>query len=558
MRSHSPDVAHTDIMQTLPQGSDEVHDEVRDEVKPQKSKLQSPPGKAALPDSETVSLKGWIAVLGSILGAFMAVLDIQITNASLANILGSLGATLEEGSWISTSYLVAEIIIIPLTAWLAVVFSTRWYLLANSALFLCSSVLCALAWNLPSMIFFRALQGLTGGVLIPMAFNIILRVLPPSKRAIGFALFGVTATFAPAIGPTIGGYLTDSYGWPSIFYMNLAPGFVLMAAIWYAVDREPLRLGLLKKGDWWGVLCMAIGLGSLTTFLEEGNRKDWFGSELITWLGVLAAVFLTACLLIEFTRREPFLNLRLLGERNFALGSLVNVILGIGLYGVAFVLPLYLSQVQGYNALQIGQTIMWLGIPQLFVLPFVPFLMKRLDARVLITTGIVLFASSCFMNSLMTNSTAIDQLRWSQMVRALGSPLIFVPLTALATGHINAEQAGSASALFNMLRNLGGSIGIATLSTLLTRREQFHSLRIGESVTVFDPATRQRLDQLASHFASRGSDLVTASSQALAAVGNVIRREAFVMAYNDAFLFIGSAMALSALVIWCCAPAKPA
>jgi DHA2 family multidrug resistance protein len=500
-----------------------------------------------------MTAKGWIAVLGSILGAFMAVLDIQITNASLANILGSLGATLEEGSWISTSYLVAEIVVIPLTGWLAVVFSKRWYMLVNSILFLASSLLCAVAWNLPSMICFRVLQGFTGGVLIPMAFNIILSTMPPQSRPTGFALFGMTATFAPAIGPTIGGWLTENYGWPSIFYMNLLPGALLIASICHAVERERPQLELLKKGDWWGILSMAIGLGSFTTFLEEGNRKDWFGSELITWFAVLAGVFLTACLTIEFTRKEPFLNLRLLGRRNFAFGSLINVALGVGLYGVAFVLPLYLSQIQGYNALQIGKTIMWLGVPQLFVLPLVPLLMKRFDARLLITVGIALFTGSCFMNSVMSNLTAVDQLRWSQLVRAFGSPLIFVPLTALATGDIEPSQAGSASALFNMLRNLGGSIGIAVLSTLITWREQLHSLRIGETVSLFNPATQQRLDQLTAAFGSRSSDLLTASDQALRAVGNVIRREAFVMAYNDAFLFIGLVMALSAVVVWCCA-----
>jgi DHA2 family multidrug resistance protein len=503
-------------------------------------------------EPQNVSLKSWVAVLGAILGAFMAVLDIQITNASLANILGSLGATVEEGSWIATSYLVAEIVVIPLTGWLAQVFSTRWYLLVNAGLFLAASMLCGLAWSLPSMIVFRVLQGLTGGVLIPMAFNLILRTLPASKRPTGFALFGVTATFAPAIGPTIGGWLTEHCGWPSIFYMNLLPGTVFIAAVALAVERERPQLHLLRDGDWWGVLSMAVGLGSLTTFLEEGNRKDWFSSTLITCLGLLALVFLTLCVVIELTRREPFLNLRLLSERNFALGSLVNVVLGVGLYGVAFVLPLYLSQVQDYSALQIGQTIMWLGIPQLLVLPLVPMLMKRFDARVLVAAGLGLFATSCLMNSFLSNLTAMDQLRASQLVRALGAPLIFVPLTALATGGIGASQAGSASALFNMLRNLGGSIGIAVLSTLITRREQLHSARIGESVSLFEPATQQRLEQLTSAFVSQGRAAVEASQQAVAVVASVVRREALVMAYGDAFFCIALIMAVSVLLIWAC------
>ena len=546
-------------MSSVPQAPTEAAPFLEQAVSPGAALLPRGSGEPGQPDADArVSFRQWLAVLGSILGAFMAVLDIQITNASLANILGTLGATMEEGSWISTSYLVAEIVVIPLTGWLAFVFSTRGYLLVNSILFLVSSLLCAVAWSLPCMIVFRVFQGFTGGVLIPMAFSVILKVLPPSKRSLGFALFGITATFAPAIGPTIGGWLTENYGWPSIFYMNLAPGGLLIAAIWYAIEREPLQLGLLRHGDWLGIVSMAIGLGSLTAFLEEGNRKDWFASTAMVLLAVLAAVFLTVCLVTELIRRDPFLNLRLFKNRDFALGCLINVVFGVGLYGVAFVLPLYLSQVQGYSAMQIGETIMWLGVPQLFILPLVPALMKRFDARALVTIGIALFASSCCMNSVMTHLTATDQLRFSQLVRALGSPLIFVPLTAVATGHIDASQAGSASALFNMLRNLGGSVSIASLATLLTRREQVHSVHLGESITWFNPAAQQRLDQLAAGFVSSGCDAVTASQRALGVVQQIVRREAFVMAYNDAFLFIGVTVALSVLFIWWCRPSRGA
>ena len=233
------------------------------------------------------------------LGAFMAVLDIQITNASLNDILGSLGATLDEGSWVSTSYLVAEIIVIPLTGWLSDVFTVRRYLLTNAALFLVFSIACAWSWDLESMIVFRALQGFTGGVLIPMAFNLVLKLLPQAKRGLGFAVFGMTATFAPAIGPTIGGWLTDNYGWPSIFYLNLVPGALLIAAVAWGLESGKPQLSLLRRGDWWGIGTMAIGLGSLIVFLEEGNRNDWLNSQFIATLGLTATVFLTACVVIE-------------------------------------------------------------------------------------------------------------------------------------------------------------------------------------------------------------------------------------------------------------------
>src|SRR5262249_25066775 len=266
---------------------------------------------------ETPSLKCWIAVLGSLLGAFMAVLDIQITNSSLKDIQGALGASTDEGSWISTSYLVAEIVVIPLTAWLSKVFSIRRYLFVNAVLFLIFSCLCALSWNLNSMIFFRACQGFTGGVLIPMAFTIILTTLPHSKQTLGLALFSITATFAPAIGPTIGGWLTETYSWHLVFYINLIPGVILLAAVWYAVAPQPLFLWMLKGGDWLGILTMAVGLGTLTTFLEEGNRKDWFGSSLITRLAIISFISLILFVIIELIRKKPFINLRLLLRRNF-------------------------------------------------------------------------------------------------------------------------------------------------------------------------------------------------------------------------------------------------
>jgi MFS transporter, DHA2 family, multidrug resistance protein len=503
-----------------------------------------------------VGARHWIALLGAMLGAFMAVLDIQITNASLNDILGTLGATLDEGSWISTSYLVAEIIVIPLTGWLSDVFSVRRYLLVNAVLFLIFSVACAWSWNLESIIVFRVLQGLAGGVLIPTAFNLVLKLLPPAKRGLGFALFGMTATFAPAIGPTVGGWLTDNYGWPSIFYLNLLPGVLLLAGVAYGLEKEPPKLALLRRGDWWGIGTMAVGLGSLIVFLEEGNRNDWFNSQFITTIGVLAVVSLVACVVIELKRSEPFINLRLLKRRNFGLGTLVGMAFGAGMYGATYLLPLYLAQVQGYNARQIGETIMWSGAPQLFMMPLAVLLLRKFDARILLTFGLVFFSGSSFMNAALTNLTGYDQLRLTQFVRALGMPLVIVPITTLATGQLEAEHAGSASALFNMFRNLGGSIGIALLATQLDWREKLHSLRLGEGVTAFSTAVDERLTALAQGFVARGAETVGAAGQALGALAATVRREAYVMAYSDCFFSLGALLLTMCLVVWLCQPAK--
>ena len=507
------------------------------------SKIQQQPSENPVP------LKTWIGLMGTILGAFMAILDIQITNASLRDIQASLGATLEEGSWISTSYLVAEIVVIPLTGWLSRVFSIRLYLLVNAALFTFFSICCAWAWDLNSMIVFRALQGFSGGVLIPMAFTFLLTNLPPSKIPIGMAMFAITATFAPSIGPTVGGWLTENYGWEYVFYLNLIPGLLLLAAVWYAITPQPLQTQLLKGGDWWGIISMAIGLGSLQVVLEEGSRKDWFNSDLIVRLTIISVICLSVFFWIELTRKQPFINLRLLTRRNFGLASIVNVSLGVGLYGSVYILPLYLGQIQQYNSMQIGEVIMWSGFPQLLIVPMVPKLMQRVDMRVIIGTGVSLFAVSCFMNAYMTHDYGINELRWSQLVRAMGQPLIMVPLSTIATAGMEKQEAGSASGLFNMMRNLGGSMGIAALATLVTWREQFHSNQLGDFVSLYNPETQARINQMTQYFVSRGSDLSVAKNQAIAAISNLVRREAYVMAFNDCFYFVGVALLLSGIAV---------
>lgn len=497
-------------------------------------------------EDSPVSAKTWVAVVGATLGAFLAVLNIQIVSSSLADIQGALGAGIDEGGWVSTSYLVTEIIVIPLTGWLATVFSVRRYLLVNTALFLIFSVACAFAQNLGQMIALRAVQGFAGGVLIPMAFQIIITKLPPAKRPIGIALFAISATFAPAIGPTIGGYLNDNYGWQFIFYANLAPGLVMLAMLWYALDPSPMQLDLLRKGDWPGILTLAVGLGTLQTVLEEGNRDDWFGSDFIIRLSSIAAVSLAAFIAIELRVKNPVINLRLLKDRNFGLGTLSAFLLGTALYGSSYVLPLYLSQIQGYNAQQIGEVLAWTGIPQLAIIPFVPLLMKRFDARILIAVGFALFAASNFMNMALSKDIAGDQLLWPNLVRALGQAILLTPLTAMATGNIAAKDAGSASGLYNMTRNLGGAIGIAALQTIISKREQYHSNILTQHVSLFDPATRTRIDQLQQYFLSHGfSDPQAAWHQAVVAIGRIVRQQSYVMAYGDAFFVMGAALALA-------------
>jgi DHA2 family multidrug resistance protein len=512
------------------------------------TQTMSPTGMPA--HDARVDARTWMAVAAGLLGAFMAVLDIQITNSSLRDILGTLSATQEEGSWISTAYLCAEIVVIPMTALFTRALGQRRYLMITTSLFLVFSTLCGAAWNLQSMIVFRMLQGFTGGALIPMAMTLVMTRLPASKRAVGMAMFGLTATLAPAMGPTLGGYLTELYGWPSIFYLNWVPGVLLIAGMYWGIDKEPMNLQSLLKADWLGIALMAMGLASLTIFLEEGNSKDWFESSFIITFAALALVGILGWVLTSFSRAEPFVNLRLYGQRNFLVATMLSAVIGMGLYGSSYLLPLFLGQIAGYSPMQIGEVIAWVGLPQLFVMPFVARLSQKIDNRILCGFGLGLFGISCLMNAYMDASTGYDQLMVTQVIRAMGQPFVMLTLSNFAMSGIPPKDMPSASSLFNMTRNLGGSVGIALLATSLTNREHFHSARLGESVSMFASATQLRLDQLTQAFVARGIDPVTAANQAIGAIDRIVRRESFVMAYNDGFFIVGVILLGAIVPLW--------
>jgi len=485
--------------------------------------------------------RDWIAVMSVMLGAFMAVLDIQITNSSLKDIQGALSATLEEGSWISTSYLVAEIIMIPLTAWLVQLLSARRLAVWVSAGFLVSSLLCSMAWNLESMILFRALQGFTGGALIPLAFTLTLIKLPEHHRAKGMAMFAMTATFAPSIGPTLGGWLTENWGWEYIFYINIPPGLVMIAGLMYGLEKKEAHWELLKSTDYAGIVTLGVGLGCLQVFLEEGHRKDWLESNLIVALGSIALVSLITFVILQFSKAQPLINLRILGNRNFGLSSIASLGMGVGLYGSIYLLPLYLAQIQGYNALQIGEVIMWMGVPQLFLIPLVPQLMKVIPPKLLCALGFCLFGVASFGSGVLNPDFAGEQFNHIQIIRALGQPMIMVTISLIATAYIQQQDAGSASSLFNILRNLGGAIGIALLATLLDARTKVYFDYLREAVVPSNPQVAERLAQLAERL---GND-----NAALGKLSEITHQQALIMAYNDAFHFVGIGLAVSMVAV---------
>ena len=500
--------------------------------------------------SDKASLVNWIAVLAGMIGAFMAILNIQITNASLLDIEGGIGTGVDNGAWISTSYLIGEIVVIPLTDYLSRVFSFRRYILVSTVLFALFSVACAFARDLGTMIALRGLQGFFGGVLIPMAFTMVLTKLPKSQQPIGLAMFSLAVTFAPAIGPTIGGYLTETYGWQAIFFVNVVPSVVMVAALALTLDREPMRLGLLREGDWAGIVTMAIGLSALQTVLEEGNKDDWFASPFILRLGLIALVSLSLFVWIELSTAKPLIRLRLLKGRNFGFGTLAMTMVGFALFGSVYILPAYLGQAQGYNAEQIGGVLAWTGLPQLLLIPLVPVLMKRFDTRLIAFTGLMIFAYSCFMNTAMSPDYAGDQLFIPNVVRAIGQAMVLTPLTSVVTGEIASQDAAAASGISNMFRNLGGAIGTAVLATVITKREQFHSNIIGQSVNLGREEVRNRIADSTDYFLAHGaSDPAAAHRQAIIALGKAVKHQALVMGFSDTFAVLGAVLVLAAIAV---------
>src|SRR5215470_8361747 len=513
-------------------------------------RISTPRAVAAPANPDRASATVWVALFAAMIGAFMAILNIQITNASLLNIEGGIGTGVDNGSWISTSYLIGEIVVIPLTDYLSRVFSFRKIMLAHATLFAMFSVACAFTHDLPSMIAMRGLQGYFGGVLIPMAFTLVFTKLPKTQQPIGLAMFSLAVTFAPAIGPTIGGYLTENYGWQTIFFVNVVPTAVMVVTLFFTLERQPMQLSLLREGDWFGIATMAIGLSALQAVLEEGNKDDWFGSPFIVKLAIVAFVSLSLFIVNELIVEKPLLRLRLLTNRNFGMGTTAAVFLGFGLFGSIYLLPAYLGQVQHYNAEQIGNVLAWTGLPQLLLIPLVPKLMQRIDARYLAAFGLMLFAYSSFMNTTMSLDYSGDQFWIPNIVRAIGQALTLAPLSNVSLGSVAPQDAAAASGISNMMRNLGGAIGTAVLATIVTKREQFHSNIIGQAVDLGREEVRERIAHLTDYFLARGvNDPNGAHQQAIIALGNIVKRQALVLGFSDAFAVIGVVLVLASIAM---------
>jgi DHA2 family multidrug resistance protein len=473
------------------------------------------------------------------IGFFIALLDIQIVAASLRDIGGGLSAGADETAWVQTSYLIAEIIVIPLSGWLSRVMSTRWLFSVSAAGFTATSLLCGWAWDIDSMIVFRALQGFLGGSMIPTVFTAAFAFFPGPRIVAAAATIGAIASLAPTLGPTIGGWITDNYSWHWLFFINLIPGTFVAVAVPMLVRIDRPNLSLLKGADYPGMALMAVFLGCLEYTLEEGPRWDWFGDATIRRTALIAAIAGLAFVWRSLAYAHPVLDLRALKSRNFALGCFFSFVTGVGIFATIYLTPLFLGRVRGFSALQIGLAVFSTGIFQIAAIPVYTVLARRLDLRWLMMFGLACFTLSMWNFTPITHEWGWRELLLPQALRGFAQQFAVAPTVTLTLGGLAPERLKLASGLFNLMRNLGGAIGIALCGTILNDRANLHFLRLAEHLNATNSAVVDLLNRAAPGYsASFSGDALHGQAAALQRLLSLTWREAQVETYADAFFVI--------------------
>jgi DHA2 family multidrug resistance protein len=470
-------------------------------------------------------------------GMFIALLDIQIVSASLRDIGGGLSAGADETVWVQTAYLIAEIIIIPLSGWLARVMSTRWLFAASAAGFTAASLLCGVAWNIQSMIAFRAAQGFLGGSMIPLVFTTVFVFFNGRQRVAAAAIIGALASLAPTLGPTIGGWITDNFSWHWLFFINLVPGIFVAIAVPMLVKIDEPDWSLLRGADYLGIVLMALFLGCLEYTLEEGPRWDWLGDETILLTAWISGISGIGFLWRSLTFANPVVDLRALKDLNFALGCFFSFVIGIGIFATIYLTPLFLGQVRGLSALQIGLAIFSTGLFQVLSIPFYAYLANRVDLRWLLMFGLALFALSMWNFAPITHDWGSAELLLPQALRGMAQQFAVAPTVTLTLGGLAPSRLKLASGLFNLMRNLGGAIGIAACATVLNDRTNLHFLRLAEHLNIRNEQMSAFLQGVTTNLMI-GSDSVDASTLALKQLWILALREARTLTFADAFLVI--------------------
>jgi len=492
----------------------------------------APAGPAQAGAGQRIDRRRLAAFFAMVFGMFMAILDIQIVSASLAEIQAGLSASADEISWVQTSYLIAEVIMIPLSGYLSRAFSTRYMFTISAVGFTVMSLMCATSGSIGEMIVWRALQGFIGGGMIPTVFASAYTIFPREKQPLIAPVIGLVATLAPTIGPTVGGYLTDLFSWHWLFLVNIVPGVLVSIAAWLLIDFDEPDMSLLQNFDWTGLLSMAGFLGALEYVLEEGPTDDWFSDASITICAIVslasAALFFGRAL----TARNPIVDLGAFRNRNFWTGSIFSFVMGIGLYGLTYLYPVYLARIRGYSALQIGETMFVTGVTMFFAAPIVGRMVAKLDPRVMIAAGFIGFSIGTLQVSLLTKDWDFWELLVPQILRGASLMLCMVPINNLALGTLPPERLKNASGLYNLTRNLGGAVGLALINTLLNNRTDLHLARLHEQVTWSSNAALEMMTKMTQAMAPLGSD---ADMAAVKKVSAIVRQQAVTMALADVF-----------------------
>ena len=496
-------------------------------------------------DNQHREINPWLIAIAVMSSTFMEVLDTTVVNVSLPHIAGSLSSSNDEATWTLTSYLVANAIILPMTGWLAGRFGRKRLLMTSVTGFTIASFLCGLAPNLPFLILCRVIQGACGGGLQPLSQAILMESFPPEKRGQAMAFWALGIVVAPMLGPVAGGWLTDNYSWRWVFYINVPIGVIALILTEIFIFDPPYLRHRQKQGiDFWGIGLLTIGIGSLQVMLDKGQEDDWFGSHFIVTLCVLAVVGLTGLIIRELTAEHPILDLTVFKYRSYAIGTFLMTFIGFVLYGSTVLLPLLMQVILGYTALHAGVTNLPRGLASFCIMPIVGRLTDKVDHRKLLGIGLVASAYAMWELSKFSLGVASKNFWWPLMIQGAALGFVFVPLTTITNNPIPNERMGNATSIFNLMRNIGASIGISMVETIQFRKQQVHINNLGANVYPQSVQAQQMFNSLKAYFISQGSSAALASQQAYESIWGMVQRQAAMLAYNDTFLFLAMVFVL--------------
>lgn len=484
-----------------------------------------------------MGLRTWLMLFGVMLALILEILDSSIVNVALPSMMGNLGATVDEISWVVTSYIIANVIIIPMTSWLAGRFGRRRYFVGSILIFTAASFLCGLATTLPQLVVFRVIQGLGGGALMSTSQSIMMETFPPRQQGMGQAVFGMGVTLGPSLGPTLGGWITNVWSWPWIFYVNIPLGLLAAYLCWSHLP-EPRWSRRAETTDWLGIVLLVVGIGAMQTFLERGNRLDWFESELIVALALTAAFCIGVFVWHELRVEHPIVDLRVLRHRALVVSCVCGAVLGVGLYGSVFLFPLFTQQILGWTSWQSGLAIAPSSLATALMMPIAGRLLWRTGPGPLFGCGIALFIPTLWSMSHWTLQSGSWDLFWPQIGRGLALGMMFVPLSTSALRSLPPQEMLQGAGLYNLFRQTGGSMGIAILATLVDHRAVLHHSYLAEAVTPFSVMTQQRMQSLTGGLASRGLDPTSALDAARKLIEGTLKAQSAVLAFRDCYLGI--------------------